>query len=243
MAMPANIRVNVQVPFPALVTGIGGIGISKVNGIWTVQPNFGSLTVISSLPNPTTKEVWIFDPVLGLYNVMTLGAVASSIFTDTSTSSNTIGTGTLTFVANPGKAWTVGSWVQIASSGSPTNSVIGQVTAYNTVSGVTSLTVNVPAGGAFGAGSFSSWNIVLSGPPGPTGSTGPTGAVGVSGVPVVGNLASWNSPTIIQDTGIAASSVTTTSVAGDNALDPALNEAGSYLSRMALQQAPFFFTA
>jgi hypothetical protein len=39
MALPPNIRVNVQVPFPALVTGAGSISIAKASGIWTVSLN------------------------------------------------------------------------------------------------------------------------------------------------------------------------------------------------------------
>ena len=36
MNLPANIRVNAQLPFPAMVTGTGPITIGKVNGIWQV---------------------------------------------------------------------------------------------------------------------------------------------------------------------------------------------------------------
>lgn len=36
MNLPANIRVNAQLPFPALVTGTGPITIGKLNGIWQV---------------------------------------------------------------------------------------------------------------------------------------------------------------------------------------------------------------
>lgn len=36
MTLPANVRVNAQLPFPALVTGSGPITIGKANGIWTI---------------------------------------------------------------------------------------------------------------------------------------------------------------------------------------------------------------
>jgi hypothetical protein len=36
MTLPANIRVNAQLPFPSLVVGSGPITIGKANGIWTV---------------------------------------------------------------------------------------------------------------------------------------------------------------------------------------------------------------
>ena len=37
MTLPANIRVNTLLPFPALVTGSGPISVTKVNGIWTIN--------------------------------------------------------------------------------------------------------------------------------------------------------------------------------------------------------------
>ncbi len=36
MSLPANIRVNAQLPFPSLVTGTGPITIGKANGIWQI---------------------------------------------------------------------------------------------------------------------------------------------------------------------------------------------------------------
>ena len=36
MTIVPNVRINVGAPFPALVTGGSGIGVSKTNGIWTV---------------------------------------------------------------------------------------------------------------------------------------------------------------------------------------------------------------
>jgi hypothetical protein len=39
MTLPANIRVNTLVPFPALVLGSGPIAVSKNNGIWTITFN------------------------------------------------------------------------------------------------------------------------------------------------------------------------------------------------------------
>lgn len=95
MTLPANIRVNVSAPFPSLVLGTGGINVVKVNGVWTISPDFAALSVITSLADPTSKEVWVFDPVTGVYNVMTL-AVLVSLF------AGTVGTGLLDFGAFPG---------------------------------------------------------------------------------------------------------------------------------------------
>ena len=161
MALPASVRVNAQFPFPALVQGAGGISVAKAGGIWTIQPNFSALAQIVSLPNPSAKQVWVFDPNTGVYNVMSLAAFGASLLTDTSSTSLTIGTGTQAFIANPGKAWTIGSWVVAASQANPTNYMVGQVTGYATSGGLTTLTLNVTATG--GSGTHADWTLSLTG--------------------------------------------------------------------------------
>jgi hypothetical protein len=163
MALPASVRVNAQFPFPALVQGAGGIAVTKSGGIWTIAPNFSALATLPTLANPASKQVWVFDPVTGVYNVMTLGALSASILADTSSNSLTIGLGSQSLVANPGKAWSVGSWVIAASAANPLNYMVGQVTSYATTAGVTTLTLNVTQ--ANGSGAHSDWNLTLTGPP------------------------------------------------------------------------------
>ena len=85
-------------------------------------------------------------------------ALLTSTVTATSTTSLTIGTGSKSLTTQTGKAWIVGSWLYIVSSSSITNTMQGQVTAYN--SGTGSLTVNVTS--VSGAGTFASWAIGLS---------------------------------------------------------------------------------
>lgn len=85
-------------------------------------------------------------------------ALLTSTVTATSTTSLTIGTGSKSLTTQTGKAWIAGSWLYIVSSSSITNTMQGQVTAYN--SGTGSLTVNVTS--VSGAGTFASWAIGLS---------------------------------------------------------------------------------
>lgn len=101
----------------------------------------------------------------------------------TSGTSLTIGFGTKTFTTQPGLAYTVGARARAASNGTPTTWMEGIVTAY---SGVT-LTINSDL--VSGSGTFSDWNINLTGdlggpagPPGPTGPIGPQGIQGPQGV-------------------------------------------------------------
>ena len=107
MALPAAVRVNAQFPFPSLVTSANGIAVSKSGGIWTIGPNFSALAQITALPNPAAKEIWVFDPNTGVYNVMTLAAFGASLPTDTSSTSLTIGPdrrSSLPIPARPGRS-------------------------------------------------------------------------------------------------------------------------------------------
>jgi hypothetical protein len=82
----------------------------------------------------------------------------------TSTTSNTIPTSgfpaTITFASQAGKAWSVGQFVIAASTASPANYMVGQITAYD--SGTGSLSISVSAStNTGGSGTFASWNISL----------------------------------------------------------------------------------
>jgi hypothetical protein len=161
MALPASVRVNAQFPFPSLVQGEGGIAVSKANGIWTIAPNFSALAAIVTLTQPAGKQVWVFDPVAGVYNVMTLANLGSALFTDTSSSSVTIGLGPQSFTVGAGKVWGIGSWIIVSSAADPANFMVGQIIAYAD----TALTLNVTVTG--GAGTFADWVLSLSGAPSP----------------------------------------------------------------------------
>jgi hypothetical protein len=76
----------------------------------------------------------------------------------TSTTSQTIvNTGSLTFTIQTGKAYAVGQFVILASSASPLNYMVGQITAHNSDTG--SMTVNVTT--SSGSGNYNAWIISL----------------------------------------------------------------------------------
>jgi hypothetical protein len=89
-------------------------------------------------------------------------AAAAANYNSVSTTSRTIGTGALSFTVDTGELYVVGTMVLIASTASPTNWMIAQVTAYDPVTGA--LTVNSLA--TNGSGTFASWTISLTGPKG-----------------------------------------------------------------------------
>lgn len=64
MTIPANVRVNAQLPFPSLVYGTGPITIGKANGIWTVGFSiaiFGSIN--PPIPNYPTDFLFGYDAI------------------------------------------------------------------------------------------------------------------------------------------------------------------------------------
>ena len=96
------------------------------------------------------------------------GAVTGINYNDTSVTSLLIGTGAKTLTVSTGKSFTIGQFVTIANTPTPANYMFGQITAYNSGTGV--LTVNVTSIG--GAGTFTAWTIALSSPSAPfTGGT------------------------------------------------------------------------
>jgi microcystin-dependent protein len=91
-----------------------------------------------------------------------------------SSTSLTIGTGTQTLSVPTGLSFATNMLVAIAYSSNAGIYMQGAVTSYNTNTGVLIVAATVTAG----AGTYTAWNVSISGP------QGPTGAAGVSGSPV-----------------------------------------------------------
>ncbi len=107
-----------------------------------------------------------------------LTAAAASL-AGTSTTSVSIGTGSKSFTASTSKGWSVGQLLVAASAGTPTAYMVGQVTAYNSSTGA--LTINVAAAtDTAGAGSYTDWNINVSGKTGPTATLGGSASSGIN---------------------------------------------------------------
>jgi hypothetical protein len=87
-------------------------------------------------------------------------ALAAPGTSATSTTSLTIGAGAKALTIQTGKAYAVGQFVTVASTVSPTNYMLGQITAYD--AGTGALTVQV--GSVGGAGTFSAWTVAITAP-------------------------------------------------------------------------------
>lgn len=64
MTLPANVRFNTQVPFPAMVTAIGPVTLTKVNGVWTVGFSIANLgTEVPGLGSFPNDYLLVWDSV------------------------------------------------------------------------------------------------------------------------------------------------------------------------------------
>ncbi len=83
------------------------------------------------------------------------GKLNSFATNSTSTTSLAIGTGSKSLTVTTGKSYVGGMDVKIASSASPSNSMTGVVTSYNSTTGALVVSVSITSG----SGTISSWNI------------------------------------------------------------------------------------
>ena len=86
-----------------------------------------------------------------------INSIGFGAYSATSATSLTVGIGSKSLTIEAGKSFAVGQPVVIASTGSPTNYMTGQVTSYN--SGTGALVVNATAIG--GSGTVAAWTISI----------------------------------------------------------------------------------
>lgn len=204
------IRGRVQTRLPATLQATGGLSVSKTSGVWTLTPDFSQLDEVlaPALTDPTSKQLWIYDPVTGQYNVLDLTGLGDALFKLTSTTSLAVGTGSKTFTTQSGKDIASGSYVLVVSDANPTdNFMFGKVVSYT----ATTLIASMSTSG--GSGTLTDWTITAASPTGPTGSTGATGATGAS----VGFIQSY-SVTVTDSVPVTASfQLNTTTIAAATA--------------------------
>lgn len=141
-----------------------------------------SATSATTSATTATTQAGIATTQAGIATTQATAAAASAVAaaavaSGTSTTSNTVGTGSLSFTTQAGRNFTVGQFLVIASTASDANYVHGQVTSYNSATGA--LVFNSLDTG--GSGTFASWSISVSGPAGATGAGSGTVNSGTSG--------------------------------------------------------------
>lgn len=78
MTVPTNIRMNLNAPFPSLVTGSGPISVGKQNGIWQIGYSIAGLAIQPQPPagNLATDYVLVWDSVAQTFVQVPLSALA-----------------------------------------------------------------------------------------------------------------------------------------------------------------------
>ncbi len=169
-----------QLTLSTTVTGVlkgNGTAISAAtSGTDYIAPNSGSGVVnetMLDLSNVTAANVTTsahgFVPILPnnalqyLNGIGTYTTPALQALIGTSTTSNAIGLGSLTFTTQSNLALAAGQFLVIVNSANSADYVFGQVTSYSS----TTLVINVTSSG--GSGTFTNWNILASGPQGAAG--------------------------------------------------------------------------
>src|SRR5438105_4750780 len=74
-----NLKLKVPANFPASVVGAGGLAVAKTNGVWTVQPDFTQLGLITASSVVGSKEIWVRDQATGVYNRVTLRSIVDAL--------------------------------------------------------------------------------------------------------------------------------------------------------------------
>jgi hypothetical protein len=188
-----------------LILSITGIAVSATVDVGTTTT--GAPGTDATVVNSGTTSAAIFDFTIPRGDVGAIGATgATPTIDDTSVTSNTIGIGSKVFSVLATNAWIVGDWLIIASDADVSNFMTGQITSY----AGPSVTVNVVAIG--GAGTFTDWNIGLSGAKGADGAGAGT-VTSVSVTTANGISGSVANPTSTPAITLTLGAITPTSVA------------------------------
>lgn len=137
-------------------------------------------------------------------NAAASAVLAASTLTATSTTSNSIGTGAKTYTIQTNKQFQGGQYITVNNG---VNSNAGTVTSYDPATGILIMSVST----ATGSGTFTSWNISISGQPGANG----VGSGTVTSVAVTtanGVSASVSNPTSTPTLSFTLGAITPTTV-------------------------------
>ena len=90
MTIPAQIRFNLNAPFPSLVTGSGPISVNKMNGIWSIGYSVANLSKQNPPPAAglTTGYVTVWDSQANAFYNVPLSALAAPVLLNTLVANN-----------------------------------------------------------------------------------------------------------------------------------------------------------
>lgn len=91
-----TLKLRAKVNFPATVTATGGLQVVKANGIWTVSPKWDDLNLVTTLADPETKQLWVFEPSTSEYSRLTVQSLIDNLPVGPAGTAATITAGTTT---------------------------------------------------------------------------------------------------------------------------------------------------
>jgi len=74
-----TIKLRSKVNFPATVTATGGLAVAKANGVWTVEPDWSYLSLETTIPDASGRQLWTFDPVNDAYYRLSVQALIDNL--------------------------------------------------------------------------------------------------------------------------------------------------------------------
>ncbi len=187
----------------------GGSMTGKLNTVPSTTSSAGINLGQGSAPSaPVNGDLWSTSSGLyGYFGGNIVGPFGTQpTFTYSSSTSVTINTGSVTFVVATTAQFYAGEFVQATYTGSGSDYIFGTVTSFTSSSG----TLVIDAISTGGSGTYASWVIAPSGPPGPGGVSGPSSST-------IGDIAGWNNTagSLLYDGGVPISNFPTTSTSGD----------------------------
>ena len=163
-SLPYNIRVNVNVPFPALVAGAVGIKVTKSNGIWTIAPDYSAFPISTVIPavNLPNSYFLVWNSLTGFFTLVPLTtasqAIAPTPITVTQSPYAVQSTDSILYVDSSGGAVTIELPASVNRNGFPLTikDVAGAAATHNisivtngaeTIDGLNPLPINANYGG------------------------------------------------------------------------------------------------
>jgi hypothetical protein len=62
-----SIKGRILASFPSNVEGVGGIRVSKSNGVWTIKPDWSALDLETNIADASQRNLWVYNPITGVY--------------------------------------------------------------------------------------------------------------------------------------------------------------------------------
>lgn len=74
-----SIRLKAIPRIPAKLKATGGLKFEKSGDVWTITPDFGALNLVTNFPDVSNNQVWLFNPVTGVYVRSTMQTILDAL--------------------------------------------------------------------------------------------------------------------------------------------------------------------